>query len=113
VVGHLLGVSFPNAHLLPALMLFVLSVGAPAGIGILSATFELVFKMGDALMGLFGSISWLLGESSIKKMPRWMSRLAELLPITHALRGIRSALLDGATISQLFHELISCAHLLL
>jgi ABC-2 type transport system permease protein len=107
--GWLLGFSLSSANLLPALLLFVLSVGAHTGIGILSATFALVFKKGDPLIWFFGGISWLMGGVfyPLEVLPGWMANLSALLPITHALRGIRMALLEGASIPQLVPELIS------
>src|SRR3989304_1137243 len=59
--GVALGLSLGQMNLLSALVLFVLSVLAFATIGILSATFALVFKKGDPLLWVVGGLSWLLG----------------------------------------------------
>jgi ABC-2 type transport system permease protein len=84
---------------LPAFaVLLGLTVVSFAGIGILSASFTIWLKRGDPINYLITGASALLGGVffQIEAMPAWLQRLAVLLPITHALRGIRRALLAGA-----------------
>jgi ABC-2 type transport system permease protein len=97
----LLGVSLAQMNLFPALVLFVLSVLAFAGIGILSATFALVFKKGDPLLWVVGGLSWLLGGVfyPLEVLPPLLRQAAALLPITHALSGMRMAILEGASLA--------------
>jgi len=99
--GMLLGVSLAQMNLFPALVLFVLSVLAFAGIGILSATFALVFKKGDPLLWVVGGLSWLLGGVfyPLEVLPPLLRQAAALLPITHALSGMRMAILEGASLA--------------
>jgi ABC-2 type transport system permease protein len=59
--GSLLGLSTANANYPGVVLIFVFSELAFSSIGILSATFTLVFKRGDPLLWLFGGLSWLLG----------------------------------------------------
>ena len=101
--GVALGLSLANMNLLSALVLFVLSVLAFASIGILSATFALVFKKGDPLLWVFGGLSWLLGGVfyPLEVLPPLLQQAAALLPITHALTGMRMAILEGASLSLL------------
>lgn len=104
--GFALGLAVPQANLPAVLVLYVLSVAAHAGIGIFSATFTLVFKKGDPIVWLFVGLSWLLGGVfyPLEVLPQWMQRIAGFLPVTHALRGMRLALLDGATLGELSRE---------
>jgi ABC-2 type transport system permease protein len=93
---------------LPAvLLIFVLSVAAFSSIGILSATFTLVFKRGDPFLWLFASLSWLLGSVyyPLEVLPRFLRHAGQLLPITHALVGMRAALLRNASISELLPQI--------
>ncbi len=109
--GTLFGMSLARMNLSAALVIFVLSVAAYASIGILSATFALIFKKGDPLIWLFGGLSWLLGGVfyPLEVLPGWMQQAAHLLPISHALKGMRAALLEGASIAQLGPEIASLA----
>jgi ABC-2 type transport system permease protein len=59
--GVLFGLSLTNVNVFSALVVFILSVAAFGSIGILSATFAVVFKKGDPLLWFFGGLSWLLG----------------------------------------------------
>lgn len=107
--GALLGLSLSRANLTATVVLFALSVAAHAGIGIISATFALVFKKGDPLVWIFGGLSWMLGGVfySPEVLPEWMRWAAQLFPMSHALRGTRAAMLDGAPLGQLLPEMFS------
>jgi len=96
--GAMFGVSLARANVPGALLLFLLSVLVFGSIGVLSATFTLVFKRGDPFLWLFGGLSWLLGGVyyPIEVLPRFLYYAAQLLPITHALNGMRAAILLGA-----------------
>ena len=109
--GWLLGIPLGKMNLPVVLILFVLSVAAHAGIGILSATFAVVFKKGDPLLWVFGGLSWLLGGVfyPLSVLPGWMQQLAQLLPISHALQGMRAAMLDGASLSEVGPEITRLA----
>jgi ABC-2 type transport system permease protein len=94
---------------LPAIVLVVLlTIGASASIGILSASFILLFKKGDPLNWAFNMVSWLLGGVyyPISVMPGWLQDVAQLIPITHSLEVMRQCLIHGASIgSQAPHVL--------
>jgi ABC-2 type transport system permease protein len=99
--GLLLGLSLGQMNLLSAVVLFVVSVLAFASLGILSATFALVFKRGDPLLWAVGGLSWLLGGVfyPLEVLPPYLRQVAALLPITHALSGMRMAILEGASLA--------------
>ena len=109
--GVSFGMSLAHANLLSAATLFVLSVLAFGSIGILSATFTLVFKKGDPLLWFFGGLSWLLGGVfyPLDVLPESLRWLAQLLPITHALQGMRRALLEDASLAALAPEVSALA----
>jgi ABC-2 type transport system permease protein len=98
--GLLFGLSLDRVNLGAAALVFVTSILAFSSIGLVSATFTLLFKRGDPLLWLFGSGSWLLGGVMYPNsvLPPALRDAAELLPITHALRGLRAAVLSNASI---------------
>jgi ABC-2 type transport system permease protein len=98
LAGVLFGVPLGHAHAVSVGLVLALSLLAFSSIGILSAAFTLVFRRGDPLLWLFGSSSWLLGGVlyPVGVLPRWLQRVATLLPMTHAAAGMRAALLAGA-----------------
>jgi ABC-2 type transport system permease protein len=107
LAGTMFGLSLGRVNIPAVLLLFLLSAAAFSSIGILSATFTLVFKRGDPLLWLFGGLSWLLGGVfyPIQVLPRFLQHAAQLLPITHALVGMRAALLHHASILELLPQL--------
>ena len=105
--GVLFGLSLRNVNVLSAAAVFFLSVAAFGSIGILSAAFAVVFKKGDPLLWFFGGLSWLLGGVfyPLEVLPIALRQMAQLLPITHALSGMRKAVLEGASVAVLAPEL--------
>src|SRR5437870_1556323 len=59
--GVLFGLPLWHVNAAAVALVFGLSLLAFSSIGVMSATFTLVFKRGDPLLWLFGSGSWLLG----------------------------------------------------
>jgi len=107
LAGTMFGLSLGRVNLLAVLLIFLLSVAAFSSIGILSATFTLVFKRGDPFLWLFGGLSWLLGGVfyTLEVLPRFLQHAGQLLPITHALVGMRAALLHNASILELLPQI--------
>jgi ABC-2 type transport system permease protein len=107
LAGMMFGLSLGRVNFLAVLLIFLLSAAAFSSIGILSATFTLVFKRGDPLLWLFGGLSWLLGGVfyPLQVLPRFLQYAAQLLPITHALVGMRAALLHHASILELLPQI--------
>lgn len=83
-----------------------LTLGLSAALGIISAAFVIAFRQPDPLMSLFTAGSALLGgvfyPTSV--LPPALQRLAEFVPLTHALRALRLALLQGYGVSALQRE---------
>lgn len=90
----------------PGLLLFIflLMVCAFWGIGLISATFVLLFKQTSPITWLFGPVSGLLGGVMfpVELLPGWLKWIAELLPITWSLGALRKILLNGATLTDLY-----------
>ena len=101
------GLDMGDANLPGALLILGLTVICFSSIGILSASFIMVLKKGDPFNWIFTSASWLLGGIyyPIAVLPEWVQNLSYLLPITHSLEGMRMALLQGYSTSNLFSSI--------
>jgi ABC-2 type transport system permease protein len=93
-----------EANWLGAATILIVSILAFAGLGIISASYLLLFKRGNPARWLIVGASSLLGGMmypvSVLPVPlQWMARL---LPVTYSLEGMRQALLAGASFAQLW-----------
>jgi ABC-2 type transport system permease protein len=86
---------------------FLLTLLPFLGIGLLSASFIIVFKQGNPVSGLMTMSSALLGGVMYPTtvLPSWLKPLSMLLPITHGLEAIRQVLLNGAGVSAIRNQL--------
>jgi ABC-2 type transport system permease protein len=68
----------------------------------------MILKKGDPFNWIFTSLSWLLGGIyyPIEVLPHWAQKLAQFLPITHALEGMRLAILRGYSLTALLPHII-------
>jgi len=87
-----------------AVLILILSVIVFSGLGILSASFTMVFKRSSPITLFFGGLSWLLGGVfyPVTVMPEWLQLVSALLPITYAIEGMRASLLRAAPWSDLW-----------
>ena len=99
----LFGFSLAQANFLSASVILVLTVLAHLPLGIFSASFLLVFKRGDPITSLVGSLSSLLGGVyfPLAVLPGWLQTVSFFLPFTHALEGLRQAVLNGRGLGEL------------
>ncbi len=112
IIGSLLfGADFSNANLVASFLILALTIPVFSGIGILSASFIIVLKRGDPINWVFGSLSTLMGGTffPIEVMPAWLQKFAYVFPIFYALRAMRQALIQGATLSALSTDILVLA----
>jgi len=97
------GVNMANANIISTLTILLLSITSFSGLGILSASFIMVFKQGDPIGWIIGTGSSLLGGLyyPISILPNWVQKISYLFPITYSLEGMRLALLKGYPLNQL------------
>jgi len=78
-------------------------------IGILSASFVLVYKMGNPLSWIFGSLSSLFGGVlfPISILPDWLRWISYFLPITYSLEGLRLSMLSSASLAQILPNILA------
>jgi ABC-2 type transport system permease protein len=103
----LFGFPAGSANWIGAIVVLAVSVFAFAGLGILSASYMLLFMRGNPakwlLLGLSGVLGGMMYPVSV--LPHWLQELAWLLPITYSLQGLRLALLGGAGFGELWHSI--------
>jgi len=110
MIGTLfMDVNFGNANYLAAFVILLLTIITFSSLGIIAAGFIMVLKRGDPVTWIFGAVSNLLGGIyyPIMVLPGWMQTLAKLIPVTYALRAMRLALLQGASFSELWGDIIT------
>jgi len=96
-----------QGNLILAIIVLVLITLIFASIGIISASFVMVFKRGDPLSVFFGVVSMLLGGVfyPVGELPTWLQKLSYFLPITHGLDGLRNILLKGMSFSEIIPQI--------
>lgn len=103
------GVSFSGASVLPAAVALILTIIAFSSLGIISASFIMIFKKGDPIAWVISSSSTLLGGVyyPISILPDWLQTLSYLFPITYALDAIRLSLLQGQGFGDISGDLLA------
>ena len=106
--GLLLAGSLPQSPNIPGcIVIFGLSLVIAVAIGILAAALQLAIQKGSALVWLLGSGVWFMTGTlfPVNTLPKPLRALADVIPITHCLRAMRLALLQGAGFSLLLPEI--------
>ena len=99
----LFGFPLQGANWLGALLVLGASVLAFSGLGILSASYLLIFKRGNpvnwAILGLSTVVGGMMYPISV--LPVWLQYVARLIPVTYSLEGMRAAILGHASTREL------------
>jgi ABC-2 type transport system permease protein len=93
------GLDLSRANALAAVVILLLSIIAFASIGIIAAGIIMIIKRGEPLTSLFSAFANLVGGIyyPVAILPQGLQVIAGLMPITYAVRGMRLALLNGAS----------------
>lgn len=96
-------VELEQANMGAGLIIFALTVLSFAGIGMLWASVVLVIKRGEAILTVMGYLVVIVSGTLFPPtlLPGWLQSLAQLIPLTHGLHGMRLALLQGAGFQEL------------
>jgi len=104
--GFLFGAPF-HPNLAASIAVFLLSVIIAVAIGLIAAALQLAIQKGSAVVWAVGSIWFLTGTMfPVQALPRTLRGLAQLIPITHSLEGMRLALLEGASFHRVRYQLM-------
>jgi ABC-2 type transport system permease protein len=103
------GINLGKANLMGALLILLLTIISLSGIGVISASFTIVFKRGDPvcwilnlLSAFFSGVYFPLGL-----LPDNLRRISDFIPVTYSLRGLRNALLRGEGFTALLPDIIA------
>lgn len=109
IAGLLFGAPV-HPNVVTSLAVFALSVVVAAAIGLLAAALQLAVQKGSAVVWVLGSVWFMTGTLfPVQTLPRPLRHLADLIPITHSLEGMRLALLEDASLRGVGHELVILA----
>lgn len=104
--GFLFGAPL-HPNLAASIAVFLLSVIIAVAIGLIAAALQLAIQKGSAVVWAVGSIWFLTGTMfPVQTLPKTLRGLAQLIPITHSLEGMRLALLEGASLNRVRYELM-------
>ncbi len=92
---------------LAALCIVLLTNLSFVAVGILSASFAVLFKKGDPFRVVVASASFLMGGVIYPPeiLPHWLQLCAQLLPVTHGALALRGVLLEGHALSLYAREM--------
>ncbi|EIJ41418.1 ABC-type multidrug transport system, permease component [Beggiatoa alba B18LD] len=101
-------ITLHGANLIATGLFLLLTLMAFSSLGILTASVVILLKKGEALSSLFVSIARLLCGLyyPISILPDSLQLVAHWIPVTYALEGLRLALLQGYSLTQLMPNLL-------
>lgn len=106
--GLVFGIDFSRANLVGIAVVSLLAIATFAALGVLAAAFVLLFKHTDpitsAIAGLSALVAGVFYPTSV--LPPLLQSLAQFVPLTYALRGLRLAALEGYSLSALWQEVL-------
>ena len=108
VIAAFFGLSMPDANFVSAVVLLAIASVSFIGIGMMTAVLPLISpekgtQLGYIAQGLMLVVSGVYYPVSV--LPQWMEWISTVSPATYALRGIRSAIVDGAGVGAVWGEI--------
>jgi ABC-2 type transport system permease protein len=96
-----------RGNILAALLILLLTVLIFVGLGLISACFTMIFKRGNPVNFFFVSGAMLVSGVyyPVEILPPYLQRLANFIPLTYSLRGLRLALLQNSSFGDLLPTL--------
>lgn len=112
IVIMMFSIGFKDANWLAALTVLMVGTGSFVGIGVLISILPLLApEKGQMIAGAVEGLMLLVSGVyySVEVLPPWLRWASSLSPATYTLRGIREALLKGASVRDLVPELLVLA----
>lgn len=100
-----------QADVWSCMVVVALSLAIALSLGIFAAAIQVAFQKGSALLWLLGSGLWLLSGTMfpVQSLPHGLGMLARAVPFTYAIEGLRQALLEGRSVSDMSGTLVILA----
>jgi len=108
VVASFFTLDLGQADYWAAFVVLVIASISFLGVGVMTAVFPLISPEKGTQLGFIAQGMLLVVSGvyySVSVLPEWMQVLAKLSPATYALRAIRSAILDGAGLGDLWGDI--------
>ncbi|HOW84461.1 MAG TPA: ABC transporter permease [Candidatus Aminicenantes bacterium] len=111
VAAAFFGLAFGRVDVAGVAAVGLLTVVCFLSVGVLSASFILVYKTGNPFSWILGTVSGLLGGVvfPVSLLPPWIRWASSLLPVTYALDGMRKSLLASAPFSAVLPDIAALA----
>jgi ABC-2 type transport system permease protein len=108
IVAALFDLELPQANFWSAVVVLAIASISFVGIGMMTAVLPLIspekgVQLGFIAQGVLLVVSGVYYPVDV--LPGWMQALAVISPATYALDGIRAAILDGAGVSAVWHDI--------
>ena len=111
VAAAFFGLAFGRVNVAGVLAVGFLTVLCFLSVGVLSASFILVYKTGNPFSWIMGTVSGLLGGVvfPVSLLPPWIRWISSLLPVTYSLDGMRKSLLASAPFAEVLPDVAALA----
>jgi ABC-2 type transport system permease protein len=108
IVAALFDLQLPQANFWSAVVVLAIASVSFVGIGMMTAVLPLIspekgVQLGFIAQGVLLVVSGVYYPVDV--LPSWMQALAVISPATYALDGIRAAILDGAGLGAVWHDI--------
>lgn len=103
----LFNIDFTNINVLSTFVILLLTITSFSGLGILSASFVIIFKRGTPLDWVISNAEGLISGVyfPITVLPAWLQFMAKFFPITYSIRAVELAVYRGYSLFQLRKEI--------
>jgi ABC-2 type transport system permease protein len=108
VIAFFFHLVMPHANFVAALIILAVASVSFIGIGMMTAVLPLVSPEKGSQLGFIAQGMLLVVSGvyySVDVLPGFMQAISKISPATYALEGIRSAILEGAALSSLWHDI--------
>ncbi|MFA5119190.1 MAG: ABC transporter permease [Candidatus Omnitrophota bacterium] len=97
---------FTHINIFSTIVIFILTIAPFSALGIISASFIMIFKQGNPVGWILGMVEGLIGGVyfPITVLPHWLQVLAKVFPITYAIEAIQLAVHKGYSLDQLWRQ---------
>src|SRR5262249_5281534 len=91
------------------LIVVCLSLGIAMALGIAAAAIQVSFQKGSAVLWMLSTGVWFLSGAMfpVESLPHPLVVIAQVIPLTYAIEGLRMALLQGRTVVAMAATLIT------